>query len=98
MTIAMSRHIYSSEDNYIVDDCGWLGVERFSMPCEPETQITECGNPPRNCTITVSRHCMVRGVKARSHQHQWQVLVGDESEECDRLGMDFSVREAFKKK
>ena len=73
MTIAMSRHIYSSEDNYIVDDCGWLGVDYFTNTV--------------NCPL--GAHCMAGGVKARSHQHQWQVLVGDESEECEQLGMDF---------
>ena len=87
MTIAMSmdQDIHSSEDgeeNYIVDDCGWLGVNHFT---EYATVIKECGNPPRNCTMMVPKN----GVKAKSHQHQWQVLVGDESDKCNQLGMDF---------
>ena len=42
-------------------------------------------------SIFVTANCtsVENGIKARSHQHQWQVLVGDESDKCNQLGMDF---------
>ena len=85
MTAVMNQDNYRDgealgEEKYIVDDCGWLGTEMYQ-----EAVIRECGDPwrPANCTSVEN------GIKARSHQHQWQVLVGDESEECEQQSMNF---------
>ena len=74
-TIAKYQDIYrDGENKYIVDDCRWLGLQMVSEPV-----ITECGNPPVPCPA------VKMGTKARSHQHQWQVLVVEDSEECEQL-------------